>query len=90
MASCCLHNYLLCDTQSQAVYMADDECFSATSSQAVVTSLARQGSNSKLTKSVTRCASTSTVKVHLMDKKVAHWSCEVETEGYLVNRTQGH
>jgi len=46
--------------------------------------------HSKLTKSVTRCASTSTVKVHLMDKKVADWSCELKTEGYLVNRPQGH
>ena len=42
MASCCLHNYLLRDTQSQAVYMAHDECFSATSSQAVFTPLAHQ------------------------------------------------
>jgi len=39
--------------------------------------------HSKLTKSVTRCASISTVKVNLMDKKVAHWSCEVKTDSWV-------
>ena len=39
--------------------------------------------HSKLTKSMTRCASISTVKVHLMDKNVAHWSCEVKTDSWV-------